>query len=236
MFARLLAEFIGSFWLILCGTGTAVLSSLFPEIGVGFMGIAMAFGLAYVAMGFALGHICGGHFNPAVTLGLVLAGRTDPREIIPYWIAQLAGAVFAAGLLYAIASGAPAYRPGGFFSNGYDLFSPGGYNLVSAFLVEALLTGGFVIIVLGATRTGVPAAFSPFAGGLAYVAALLVAIPVTNGSLNPARSTASAIFAQTEAIGQLWLFWVAPLLGAALAGLLWRHVLAPGEADALRRP
>lgn len=236
MFARLLAEGIGSFWLVFCGTGAAVLAAGFPEVGVGFLGIATAFGFAYVAMGFALGHICGGHFNPAVTLGLVLAGRADPREIIPYWIGQLAGAVMAAGLLYVIASGGAGFRPGGFFSNGYDLLSPGGYSLVSALLVETLLTGGFVLIILGATRPGVPAVFVPFAGGLAYAAAMMVAIPVSNGSLNPARSTASAIFAQTDAIGQLWLFWLAPLLGAALAGLLWRHVLAPGEADQRRRP
>jgi len=236
LFARLLAEGIGSFWLVFCGAGAAILSAGFPEVGVGFMGIALAFGLAYVAMGFALGHVCGGHFNPAVTLGLVLAGRAHPREIIPYWIGQLAGAVIAAGLLYAIASGGAGYRPGGFFSNGYDLLSPGGYTLLSVLLVELVLTAGFVLVILGATRPGVPVAFAPFAGGLTYAAALMVAIPVSNGSLNPARSTAAAIFAQTEAISQLWLFWLAPLVGAALAGLLWRHVLAPGERDLLRRP
>lgn len=232
MFARLLAEFLGSFWLVFCGCGAAILASGFPEVGVGFVGVSLAFGFAYLTIASAIGHISGAHFNPALTLGLVVAGRADARGLIPYWISQLLGGVVAAGLLYLVASGAPAYLPGGFASNGYDALSPGGYGLASALIVELVLVFMFVLVVLGTSRRGAPVAVAPLAAGLALTLAHLVAIPVTNGSINPARSTATAIFAQNGAIWQLWLFWLAPLAGAALAGLVWRFVLAPGERDA----
>ncbi|RYE83975.1 MAG: aquaporin Z, partial [Hyphomicrobiales bacterium] len=186
--------------------------------------------LTVVTMAYAVGSISGGHFNPAVTLGLVLAGRADSRELVPYWIAQLLGGVVGAGILYVIASGVAGYLPGGFASNGYDALSPGGYNMVSALLIEIVLTAGFLLVILGATSRSAPAGFGPLAIGLSLTLIHLISIPVTNTSVNPARSTAAAIFAQTGAMGQLWLFWVAPLVGAAIGAIIWRYVLAPGEA------
>ena len=230
MFRKLSAEFIGTFWLVFAGCGSAVLAAGFPEVGIGFVGVSLAFGLSVVTMAYAVGSISGGHFNPAVTLGLVLAGRADVRELVPYWIAQVVGGVVGAGILYVIASGVAGYVPGGFASNGYDALSPGGYGMLSALLIEVVLTAMFLIVILGATSRNAPAGFGPLAIGLSLTLIHLISIPVTNTSVNPARSTAAAIFAQNGAIGQLWLFWVAPLVGAALGAVIWRYVLAPGEA------
>ncbi len=230
MFRKLSAEFIGTFWLVFAGCGSAVLAAGFPEVGIGFVGVSLAFGLSVVTMAYAVGSISGGHFNPAVTLGLVLAGRADIKELVPYWIAQLLGGVVGAGILYLIASGVSGYIPGGFASNGYDALSPGGYGMVSALLIEVVLTAVFLVVILGATSKAAPVGFGPLAIGLSLTLIHLISIPVTNTSVNPARSTATAIFAQNGAIGQLWLFWLAPLVGAALGALIWRHILSPGEA------
>lgn len=230
MFRKLSAEFIGTFWLVFAGCGSAILAAGVPEVGIGFVGVSLAFGFSVLTMAYAVGSISGGHFNPAVTLGLVLAGRAEAREMIPYWIAQLLGAVVGAGILYVIASGATGYIPGGFASNGYDALSPGGYGLVAALVAEVVLTAIFLLVILGSTSKAAPAGFAPVAIGLALTLIHLISIPVTNTSVNPARSTAAAIFAQTGAMGQLWLFWLAPLAGAALGALVWRMVLAPGEA------
>ena len=230
MFRKLSAEFIGTFWLVFGGCGSAIRAAGIPEVGIGFVGVSLAFGLTVVTMAYAVGSISGGHFNPAVTLGLVLAGRADIRELVPYWIAQLLGGVVGAGILYLIASGVAGYTPGGFASNGYDALSPGGYNMVSALLIEVVLTAVFLAVILGATSKSAPAGFGPLAIGLSLTLIHLISIPVTNTSVNPARSTAAAIFAQNGAIGQLWLFWVAPLIGAAIGAIIWRYILAPGEA------
>lgn len=229
MFRKLSAEFIGTFWLVFAGCGSAILAAGFPEVGIGFVGVSLAFGLSVVTMAYAVGSISGGHFNPAVTLGLALAGRADFRELVPYWIAQLLGGVIGAGILYLIASGVAGFTPGGFASNGYDTLSPGGYGMFSALLIEIVLTAVFLIVILGATSKSAPASFAPLAIGLALTLIHLISIPVTNTSVNPARSTAAAIFAQTGALSQLWLFWVAPLIGAALGAVIWRYVLSPGE-------
>jgi aquaporin Z len=230
MFRKLSAEFIGTFWLVFGGCGSAILAAGFPEVGIGFVGVSLAFGLTVVTMAYAVGSISGGHFNPAVTLGLVLAGRADMKELVPYWIAQLLGGVVGAGILYVIASGVAGYTPGGFASNGYDTLSPGGYGMMAALVAEIVLTAFFLLIILGATSKAAPAGFAPLAIGLGLTLIHLISIPVTNTSVNPARSTAAAIFAQNGAIGQLWLFWVAPLIGAAIGALIWRYILAPGEA------
>lgn len=230
MFRKLSAEFIGTFWLVFGGCGSAILAAGFPEVGIGFVGVSLAFGLTVVTMAYAVGSISGGHFNPAVTLGLVLAGRADVRELVPYWIAQLLGGVVGAGILYIIASGVAGYTPGGFASNGYDALSPGGYGMVAALVAEIVLTAFFLLIILGATSKAAPTGFAPLAIGLGLTLIHLISIPVTNTSVNPARSTAAAIFAQNGAVGQLWLFWVAPLIGAAIGALIWRYILAPGEA------
>jgi aquaporin Z len=232
MFRKLSAEFIGTFWLVFGGCGSAILAAGFPEVGIGFVGVSFAFGLTVLTMAYAVGGISGGHFNPAVTLGLVLAGRAEAKELIPYWIAQLIGGVVGAGILYLIASGVAGYTPGGFASNGYDTLSPGGYGLVSALLIEIVLTAVFLIVILGSTSKAAPAGFAPLAIGLSLTLIHLISIPVTNTSVNPARSTAAAIFAANGAIGQLWLFWVAPLVGAALGAVIWRYVLSPGESPA----
>lgn len=230
MFRKLSAEFIGTFWLVFAGCGSAVLAAGVPEVGIGFVGVSLAFGLSVLTMAYAVGSISGGHFNPAVTLGLVLSGRTEARELVPYWIAQLLGGVLGAGILYIIASGVAGYTPGGFASNGYDTLSPGGYGMLAALVAEVVLTAVFLLVILGSTSKAAPAGFAPIAIGLSLTLIHLISIPVTNTSVNPARSTAAAIFAQNGAIGQLWLFWLAPLVGAALGALIWRYILAPGEA------
>jgi aquaporin Z len=229
MTRNLAAELFGTFWLVFGGCGSAVLAAAFPDLGIGFEGVALAFGLTVLTMAYAVGGISGGHFNPAVSFGLAVAGRFAWRDLIPYWIAQVIGALLAAAVLYAIASGKAGWEPGGFASNGYGDLSPGGYSLRSAFLIEVILTAGFLIVILGSTAKIAPHGFAPIAIGLALTLIHLISIPVTNTSVNPARSTGVALFATTGATGQLWLFWFAPLIGAALGALIWKHVLMPGE-------
>lgn len=228
---NLAAEFLGTFWLVFGGCGSAILAAAFPALGIGFAGVALAFGLTVMTMAYAVGGISGGHFNPAVSLGLAVANRFAWKDLVPYWIAQVFGAVIAAAALYAIASGKPGFVAGGFASNGYGGLSPGHYSLIAALLIEVILTAGFLIVILGATSRAVPAGFAPIAIGLALTLIHLISIPVTNTSVNPARSTGVALVAQTAALSQLWLFWLAPLAGAVIGALIWRHVLA-GDADA----
>jgi len=225
------AEFIGTFWLVFGGCGSAILAAAFPELGIGFSGVSLAFGLTVLTMAYAVGGISGGHFNPAVSLGLALADRFAWKSLVPYWLAQVAGAIVAAAALFAIASGKPGFEPGGFASNGFGALSPGGYSLIAALLVEMILTAGFLIVILGSTSRLAPAGFAPVAIGLALTLIHLVSIPVTNTSVNPARSTGAALFAETGALTQLWLFWVAPLAGAAIGALIWRFMLAPDDAS-----
>jgi aquaporin Z len=221
MTRKLGAEFIGTFWLVLGGCGSAVLAAAFPKLGIGFMGVALAFGLTVLTMCYALGHVSGGHFNPAVSIGLWAAKRFPAARLGPYILAQLAGAIVAAAVLYLIATGKPGFVLGSFAANGYGEHSPGGYSLGAAFVTEAILTFGFLIVILGATDTRAPAGMAPLAIGLALTLIHLVAIPVTNTSVNPARSTSQALFVGGWAVGQLWLFWVAPVLGAIAAGLAY---------------
>ena len=225
MSKKLAAEFFGTFWLVFGGCGTAVLAAGFPQLGVGFVGVALAFGLTVVTMAYAVGGISGGHFNPAISFGLAIAGRFSWAELIPYWIAQLIGGAAGAAVLYIIASGAPDFVAGKFASNGYGALSPGHYSLLAALVAETTLTAAFLLVVLGSTSKTAPAGFAPLAIGLALTLIHLISIPVTNTSVNPARSTAAALFAQTDALGQLWLFWVAPLAGAALGALIWKSLI-----------
>lgn len=223
---KLFAEFFGTFWLVFGGCGSAVLAAGFPDLGIGFVGVSLAFGLTVLTMAYAVGHISGGHFNPAVTLGLAVARRFAWTELPGYWAAQVAGGLVAAVLLFTIAAGAPGWTAGGFASNGYGTLSPGGYGLTAALLIEVVLTAGFLLVILGATSEKAPAGFAPIAIGLALTLIHLISIPVTNTSVNPARSTAVAVFAETGALGQLWLFWVAPLVGAAIGAAIWAGLLA----------
>lgn len=225
MTKKLFAEFFGTFWLVLGGCGSAVLAAGVPDVGIGYLGVAFAFGLTVLTMAYAVGGISGGHFNPAVSLGLAVAGRFDFKNLIPYWIAQLVGAIAAAAVLYVIASGKAGFVAGGFASNGYGELSPGGYGLTAAFVAEAVLTVFFLIIILGSTSSLVPAGFAPIAIGLGLTLIHLVSIPVTNTSVNPARSTGVAFFADTAALSQLWLFWLAPLIGAAVGAFIWKFLL-----------
>lgn len=226
---NLIAEFFGTFWLVFGGCGSAVLAAAFPELGIGFAGVALAFGLTVVTMAYAVGGISGGHFNPAVSLGLAVAGRMAWKDLIPYWAAQVIGAIVAAAALFAIASGKMGWEPGGFASNGFGDLSPGGYSMHAALLIEVILTAGFLIVILGSTSRAAPSDFAPLAIGLALTLIHLVSIPVTNTSVNPARSTGVALFATTGALSQLWMFWVAPLAGGALGALIWKYALTPGE-------
>lgn len=220
---KLGAEFFGTFWLVLGGCGSAVLAAGFPEMGIGFLGVALAFGLTVVTMVYAVGHISGGHFNPAVSVGLLVGGRFPAAELVPYIIVQVLGAVAAAGILYLIASGAAGFDlSAGFASNGYGEHSPGGYSLTAALITEVVMTFMFLLIILGATDSRAPAGFAGLAIGLALVLIHLISIPVTNTSVNPARSTGPALFVGGWALAQLWLFWIAPIVGAALAGLVYR--------------
>jgi aquaporin Z len=230
MIRKLSAEFFGTFWLVFGGCGSAVLAAGFPDLGIGFVGVSLAFGLTVLTMAYAVGHISGGHFNPAVSLGLAIGGRFGWGELVPYWVAQVLGGVAAAAVLYVVASGAPNWTPGGFASNGFGTLSPGGYGLTSALVIEVVLTAAFLVIILGATSARAPAGFAPIAIGLGLTLIHLISIPVTNTSVNPARSTAVAIFAETGAMGQLWLFWVAPLAGAAIGAVIWTALLA-GDDD-----
>ena len=230
MLRKLCAEFFGTFWLVFGGCGSAVLAAAFPELGIGFTGVALAFGLTVLTMAYAVGGISGGHFNPAVSLGLAVAGRTPWKDLIPYWISQVIGAVAAAAVLYAIASGTANFEAGGFASNGFGDLSPGGSSIQSALLIEIVLTAGFLVIILGSTSSAVPGGFAPISIGLALTLIHLISIPVTNTSVNPARSTGVALFAETDALGQLWLFWLAPLLGGIIGALIWRLLLSPEES------
>ena len=231
---RLAAEFVGTFWLVLGGCGSAVLAAAFPNVGIGLLGVSLAFGLTVLTMAFGIGHISGCHLNPAVTVGLVVGGRFKSSEAIPYIIAQVIGAVVAAALLYLIASGKAGFDlAGGLASNGYAEHSPGGYSLLSGFVTEVVMTFMFLMIILGSTDERAPAGFAPIAIGLALTLIHLISIPVTNTSVNPARSTGPALIVGSWALGQLWLFWLAPLIGAVLGGLGYRAIageIAPVQA------
>jgi aquaporin Z len=219
---RMFAEFIGTAWLVFGGCGSAVLAAAFPEVGIGLLGVALAFGLTVLTMAYAIGHISGCHLNPAVSVGLVVGGRFPAKELAPYIIAQLLGGIAGAAVLYAIASGVDTFSlDGGFASNGYAEHSPGGYSLTSAFVAETALTFFFLMVILGATDDRAPAGFAPIAIGLCLTLIHLIGIPVTNLSVNPARSTGPAIFVQGWALTQLWLFWAAPVIGAVLAGVTY---------------
>jgi aquaporin Z len=224
---RLTAEFFGTFWLVFGGCGSAVLAAAFPGLGIGFAGVALAFGLTVLTMVYALGPISGGHFNPAVTVGLWCAKRFAAKDVVPYIVVQVIGAIVAAGVLYVIASGKAGFSlSGGFASNGYGEHSPGGYTMVAALVAEFVLTFGFLIVILGATDKRAPAGFAGIAIGLALTLIHLISIPVDNTSVNPARSTGPALFVGGWALAQLWLFWVAPLLGGAVAGFIYKAMLS----------
>ncbi len=230
MSKRLGAEFFGTFWLVFGGCGAAVLAAGIPDVGIGYLGVAIAFGLTVLTMVYAVGHISGGHFNPAVSLGLLAGGRFDLRDLLPYIVVQVIAAIAAGGVLYVVASGAPGFdASAGFASNGFGEHSPGGYSLLSAAIVEVLLTAFFVLVIMGATDRRVPAGFAPIAIGLTLTLIHLISIPVTNTSVNPARSTGVALFQGSWAIEQLWLFWVAPLVGGLIGGLVYRFLFAPQE-------
>ncbi|HWB50620.1 MAG TPA: aquaporin Z [Stellaceae bacterium] len=229
---RVTAEFFGTFWLVFGGCGAAVLAAAFPGLGIGFLGVSFAFGLTVLTMAYAVGHVSGGHFNPAVTLGLWAAGRCANNHVIPYIVAQVIGAIAAAAVLWAIASSHAGWVPGGFASDGYGELSPGKYGLGGCFLMEAVMTFFFLFIIIGTTSKGAAVGFAGIPIGLALTLIHLVSIPVTNTSVNPARSTGPAIFAGGEYLGQLWLFWVAPILGAVIAGLLSRWLHEPPSGDA----
>ena len=230
---RMVAEFIGTFWLVLGGCGSAVLAAAFPQVGIGLLGVSVAFGLTVLTMAYAIGHISGCHLNPAVTLGLTVSGRFKPNEVVPYWIAQVLGAIAAAALLYLIASGKSGFDlAGGLASNGYAEHSPGRYSLGAGFVTELTMTFMFLMIILGATDSRAPQGFAPIAIGLALTLIHLISIPVTNTSVNPARSTGPALIVGGWAAQQLWLFWVAPLVGAALAGFVYRWAGKPAAQAA----
>jgi aquaporin Z len=226
MSKRLGAEFLGTFWLVLGGCGSAVLAAAVPTLGIGFAGVSLAFGLTVLTMAYAVGHVSGGHFNPAVSLGLVVGGRFAAADLLGYVIAQVLGAIAAGGVLYLIASGQPGFAPGGFASNGFGELSPGGYSMQAALICEIVLTFFFVFIIMGATHGNAPAGFAGIAIGFALTLIHLISIPVTNTSVNPARSTGVAVFVGGWAVQQLWLFWVAPLVGAVLGGVIYKAVLA----------
>jgi len=226
---KLLAEFIGTAWLVLGGCGSAVLAAAYPELGIGFAGVALAFGLTVVTMAYAIGHISGCHLNPAVSIGLWIGGRFDKKDLVPYIIAQVLGAIAGAGILYLIASGKPGFEVGGFAANGYAEHSPGGYTMMAALIAEVVLTFFFLMIILGATHSKAPAGLAGLAIGLGLTLIHLISIPVTNTSVNPARSTSQALFAEGGwALPQLWLFWVAPIVGAIIAGLVYKY-MSPEE-------
>ena len=225
MSKKLTAEFIGTFWLVLGGCGSAVLAATFPDTGIGFLGVAFAFGLTVLTMAFAIGHISGCHLNPAVSIGLWAGGRFNASELLPYIIIQVAGAIAGAGVLYLIASGKAGFElSSGLASNGYGEHSPGGYSLASCLLAEVVMTFMFLMIILGATDKRAPQGFAPIAIGLGLTLIHLISIPVTNTSVNPARSTGPALFVGDWATAQLWMFWVAPIIGAVIAGFVYRFL------------
>jgi aquaporin Z len=226
MTRRLFSELLGTFWLVFGGCGSAVLAAAFPEVGIGLLGVSLAFGLTVLTMAYAVGGVSGGHFNPAVSVGLFFAGRFEAKDLLPYIVAQVVGAVLGSAALYLIVTGKADFNGiGGFATNGYGDASPGKFNLTSALVTEVLLTFMFLMIILGATTKRVPAGFAPIAIGLGLVLIHLISIPVTNTSVNPARSTGPALFVGGVALQQLWLFWVAPIVGAAIAGIVHRSVL-----------
>ena len=228
---RMGAEFIGTFWLVLGGCGSAVLAAGFPKTGIGFLGVALAFGLTLLTMAYAIGHISGCHINPAVTCGLWAGGRFPAAEVVPYIVAQVLGAILASSVLYIIASGNAGFSlSNGFAANGYGAHSPGGYVLGSAAVCEVVMTLMFLFVIMGATDSRVPAGFAPIPIGLVLTLIHLISIPVTNTSVNPARSTGPAIFVGGWALGQLWLFWIAPITGAVLGGLLYRGLVSEASA------
>jgi aquaporin Z len=227
---RLGTEFFGTFWLVFGGCGSAVLAAAFPGLGIGFVGVSLAFGLTVLTMAYAVGHISGGHFNPAVSFGLWVGKRFSGKDLLPYIIAQVLGAIAAAAVLYIIASGKAGFEIGGFASNGYGEHSPGGYSLAAALVAEVVLTFMFIFIILGATDERAPKGFAPIAIGLALTLIHLISIPVTNTSVNPARSTGPALFAGGLALSQLWLFWIAPIIGGILGGLVY-PLIAGKPAD-----
>jgi aquaporin Z len=222
---KILAEFIGTFWLVLGGCGSAVLACNFPSNGIGFVGVSLAFGLTVLTMAYAVGHISGGHFNPAVSIGLWVGGRFEAKDLPTYIVAQVLGGLAGAAVLYLIASGQPSWEMGGFASNGYGDYSPGKYSLVACLVTEVVMTFIFLMIIMGATNSKAPSGFAGMAIGLGLTLIHLISIPVTNTSVNPARSTSQAIFAGGVALEQLWLFWLAPIVGAVLAGVVHKYVL-----------
>ncbi len=226
LLARISAEFLGTFWLVFGGCGAAVLAAAFPQLGIGFVGVALAFGLTVMTMAFAIGHISGCHLNPAVTVGLAVAKRFPWSNVLAYIAVQVLGAIVAGGVLFAIASGKPGFSPGGFASNGFGEHSPGGYSMESAILTEGVLTFMFLMIIMGATDKRAPAGFAPIAIGLGLTLIHLIGIPVTNLSVNPARSTGPAVIVGGWALQQLWLFWVMPIVGAAIAGVAYPWLAA----------
>jgi len=233
LFKRSIAELFGTFWLVFGGCGAAVLAAAFPTLGIGFAGVALAFGLTVLTMAFAIGHVSGCHLNPAVSVGLVVAKRFPAAELPAYIIAQLIGAVFASSALYAIASGKPGFTLDGFATNGYGAQSPGGYSLAACFIVEVICTAFFLLVILGSTDERAPKGFAPVAIGLALTLIHLISIPVTNTSVNPARSTGPALFVRGDALSQLWLFWVAPIFGA-VAGAVISNVFFAAPQEPIR--
>jgi aquaporin Z len=229
---RALAEFMGTFWLVFGGCGSAVLAAAFPNLGIGFAGVALAFGLTVLTMAYAIGHISGCHLNPAVSVGLAVAKRFPMSELLPYIVAQVIGAIAGASVLYVIASGKAGFDLGGFASNGYDAHSPGGYSMMACLVAEIVLTFMFLMIILGATDRRAPQGFAPIAIGLGLTLIHLISIPITNTSVNPARSTGQALFVGGWAIEQLWLFWVAPIVGAAIAGVAYGMVAGEPAMEA----
>ena len=224
---KYLAELIGTFWLVLGGCGSAVLAAAFPQLGIGFHGAALAFGVTVLTMAYAIGHISGCHLNPAVSFGLWAGGRFAAKDLVPYVIAQVVGAIAAAAVLYVIASGQMGWQPGGFATNGYGDLSPGQYSMMAVLVCEVVLTAVFLFVIMGATDSRAPAGFAPIAIGLCLTLIHLVSIPVSNTSVNPARSTGVALFAQTGALGQLWLFWVAPIMGSIIGAVIYKAVAGP---------
>ena len=225
---KYLAEFIGTFWLVLGGCGSAVLAAAFPDVGIGLLGVALAFGLTVVTMAYAIGHISGCHLNPAVSIGLCVGGRFPAGQLLPYIVAQVAGGIAAGGVLYLIASGSAGFDvAAGFASNGYDAHSPGGYGMTSVLVCEVVMTAMFLMIIMGATDSRAPQGFAPLAIGLALCLIHLISIPVSNTSVNPARSTAVAVYVGDWATAQLWLFWVAPIVGASIGAALYRFIGRP---------
>jgi aquaporin Z len=234
MASKLIAEFIGTLWLVLGGCGSAVLAAAFPGVGIGLLGVSLAFGLTVLTMAYAVGPISGGHFNPAVSLGLWAGGRFPARGLVPYIVAQVAGGIAGAAILFVIASGQTGFDvSAGFASNGYGAHSPGKYSLAAALVTEVVMTFGFLIVILGSTHQRAPVGFAGIAIGLALTLIHLVSIPVTNTSVNPARSTGPALFVGDWALGQLWLFWLAPIVGALLAGALFRVLRGPDDEPAV---